>query len=304
MNLIKHGQLVDKTHIERIVELDNIIVLEHVLRYSLDLTLFQDVWQNAIDMNSCHIMKYLSHFNINWEMDIRYGTALGNLTCIKFLVEELNRTPKYSDVCAAVEYGHLDILQFFRIFSETNLTLRKLMFDHHIVEIAIENGRFECLKYIFEEDNNHWSPGVIITICTHLGRRGLIHPQIMGNILDCVRYLYDSSYYWPYFICPILFDNCTLVSCDTCITKDTCFILYRQLLTEHFGLFYEDIVKLLISFTCTFQECEYCRSIESWKNNKRYIRCNRCKTTYYCKEQCRLLNWKEIHKDTCGKFTY
>ncbi len=298
MELIKGGTDVDASHVSVIIGLDNVVVLDFVMDHVPSISIFFTIWERSIDHNSFHIMDYLMRKKHRWELDIEYAATFGNIKCIKFLMEKHDRVPSFLSVIAAVEYDYLEILQYFIVFSRQHLKFRSQLWK--AVSIAIENGRYECLKCLLVEDNTYWQPTIMIGVWQRWNTYVISDTKNINGIMECMRFIYDDPLLvWPYFLCPMLLDNCTLVYCDTCITQEMCIVDHHQVLQECLGQFPEDIVVLLMSFSCSYHKCDYCGVIENWKTKQRYIRCSLCKTTYYCGEQCRVSSWEQNHKKKC-----
>ncbi len=298
MELIKLGKNVDKSDLHLIVGLDNVVFVDFLITHMS----IQDLWESSIQQNCYSIMDVLLRNNLHWTYDIRYATLMGNLKCIKFLMSGHGRVPCYNDVAVAVADDCFEILQYFRLFSKTNLKFQNEMWDECIVAIAIENGHRECLKFILKEDSNLWTPTVMIPVWECWKEMGILDARLQSDIVDCMRFIHDSSFSWPLYLCTLLLDDCTIVSCDTCTTQDMSFIVYRRLLQEHLGQFPEDIGKLLISFMCIYHKCDYCGSMETWQSNNCHLRCVTCKTTYFCSNRCQSLSWERDHKLNCLNF--
>ncbi len=120
------------------------------------------------------------------------------------------------------------------------------------------------------------------------------------TLMECIRFTHDEHLYWSIYLCPILFDNCEIVNCNTCLQQSTPFSMYRDILIEYFNGAHLVIIDLLISYACTYQVCKTCNKKES--NIQHHIRCHICKTTYYCDKLCRLNDWTQNHKFVCGKY--
>ncbi len=283
------------------VQSDNVEVFEYLLDdvYMLSTDAFQDVWHVIIENNSFNIMAFLCHEKVTWCDDMLYATTIGNLECLCFLITELGRHPNNGIVLAAVMEGHLNILQFLRFYSKTNKHFRRFMWSDKIVETAIEYGQLDCLKFILNEDYV-WTTDVISQVCQVVGRFDALHPKVLSGIMECIRFIFDSNHIWSIPLCPILFDGCSVLNCKSCITKETSFIAYRHVLRLQFKERFDDIIRLMLSYACTFKTCANCLfTKETYESEEHFVRCHRCNSTYYCNEQCRSVHWRISHEIVC-----
>ncbi len=318
MELVNLGIEVNLSHVDRTFAFDNAQLFQGMMnRCQLDNISLVHLWRRAIDENSVMIMTYLDSFNEPFDCDIRYAISVGNLQSVRFLITNLHRVPAYDDVEIAVECGACDILRFLRDFAETNNNFKQTMWDTSILKIAIQCGSINCVKLIVNEESTLWQPSIISDVCHHLSRKitpgdnwqGFIDPNhilnqgLIPRVIECVRFIHDSSLPFAFYTCPILFDNCQLLNCYSCVTTITSFINVRQILKDRFNGSYRDIVKLVISFSSIYQKCKTCGTLEVFDTDIHHINCSKCKTTYYCNQECQLKDWKAGHRNTCGKYS-
>ncbi len=317
MELINLGITVRPFHIEKTFKYDNVHIFKHLLILcSLENTFLIDLWRRAISENSFSIMAYLGSFDELWDYDVYYAVEVGNYQSVKFLITTLHRLPTYDIVQLAVECDNLCILQFLRKFAETNENFKKKMWDEDILTIAIQCGSINCVKFIVHEDSTLWKPTIVNRVYAHICKieyHGGIwqdaidqlnsqHLALIPSIIECVRHIQDVSLPLAFYSCPILFDNCELMHCKSCLTTNTSFIIMRQILQDYFVGRYTDIVILLISFMSTFQKCTTCGIFETFATEIHHDCCDICSTTYYCNEECRLEDWEKEHQNICGQY--
>ncbi len=320
--LINLGESVYPSHVRQMFEFDIVQLVEQMMKCYGSCEDITNLWLLAISENSFMIMTFLESFNQPLHDDIRHAILANNTLSVKFLITNLNRVPNYDDVFLVVEIDAYDILKVLCDYAETNSTFKKTMWDADTITLAIQSGKLQCVKIIIDcgFDITLWNPGIINDVCTHLNKweydeytdeytpqavidnYECLRESLFPLVLECVRYVYDSSVPLTFDSCPILFDNCYLVNCGLCLTTNTSFIMLRQLLAEYLGGRYLDIVKLLVLFSCTFQQCKTCGTFETFDTRIHYVCCNSCNTTYYCHEGCRLKGWEIEHKNTCGKY--
>ncbi len=302
-SILQSGQIITLPEVNLIVALDNVQLLIDVFNIVPNGFLpIQHVWKQAICNDCYNIMKYLSSVNLLWSEDIVFAATIGNFSSFKYLIENLNRIPTFDVVEIVILCDRLQMLKYLRLFAEHNLLFKKQLYCMGTIVTAFENVKLEILMDILKTDASLWNPSCMVVVDDRLGPLTSLNPQFHEDIITCARVVHDCGFLWPFYLCPVLFDGCALMNCNSCLIRNNSFTEYRAILNTRFKCQFQDIINLMVSFVVTYQQCDNCGEFE---NNKEFMRCSRCRTTYYCSESCQRKSWfdkPDGHKYTCGKF--
>ncbi len=300
---MQSGRIITLQEVNLIVALDNVQLVIDVFNI-VPNGFLQHVWKQAIYKNCCNIMKYLSSVDLLWSGDIHFAAMVGNFSSFKYLIEDLNRMPTFALIEIVIQFGDLQMLKYLRLFADSNVLFKKEMRCLGTIVTAFEYVQLDIIMDIIETDVTLWDPHCFIVVESHLGQLNHLNPRFHEDILNCARVVHDCGFLWPFYLCPVLFDGCAIINCNSCLTRNNSFTEYRAILNTIFKCELQDIINLMVSFVVTYQQCDNCGEFET---NKEFMKCPRCRTTYYCSESCQQNSWfaePDGHKNTCGKCHY
>ncbi len=158
-DVIQFYNIINSTDLVDIISLDNVSILKRALgRVGIIPT--SGLWYPAITHHSFKIMEYLASERMYCPSDVERAALIGDLCCIKYLTKNLLRPPTRQSVVFAASEGHLKILQYFRMISNNNSTLKQEIWTTKATLLAFMNGRLESLNIL--EDTSLWSPDMPI----------------------------------------------------------------------------------------------------------------------------------------------
>jgi hypothetical protein len=95
-----------------------------------------------VNLGSLESLKYLVARGYKWRLTVKTAAEYGHVDILKF-AEEQGQNYNIYDVClAAVEKGHVNVLQYIYATKKFGDTLG------YVAKKAAENGQLECLKFM------------------------------------------------------------------------------------------------------------------------------------------------------------